>query len=266
MLVSKMKTTFWGRLKKWFLGTEPTHPKVVLEASDASHKPQGTIIESAVQSRRNDDMSAEAQLGFFLDTYLYDRFPKSDAFSRIERMHNKADQLAGVDVRFTSKDGAVYDVDEKAQLYYLNKSLPTFAFEIQFLRNRQETIGWLCNNTLKTDLYLLIWPYATQDTPKGIRWEQFTKADCLLVSKKRLLSMLEREGLTIERMLQDAARFRQEGRFGKIAINGVRGIYYFASDAQKYREAPINIVIAKDRLLGIAQRQYVVTKDGLETK
>lgn len=261
-----MKTTFWGRLKKRFLGTEPTHPKVVLEVSDAPHKPQSTIIESAVQSRRNDDMSAEAQLGFFLDTYLYDRFPKSDAFSRIERMHNKADQLSGVDVRFTSKDGAVYDVDEKAQLYYLNKSLPTFAFEIQFLRNRQETIGWLCNNTLKTDLYLLIWPYATQDTPKGISWEQFTKADCLLVSKKRLLSMLEREGLTIERMLQDAARFRQEGRSGKIAINGVRGIYYFASDAQKYREAPINIVIAKDRLLGIAQRRYLVTKDGLETK
>ena len=118
-----MKTTFWGRLKKRFLGTEPTHPKVVLEVSDAPHKPQSTIIESAVQSRRNDDMSAEAQLGYFLDTYLYDRFPKSDVFSRIERMHSKTAQLAGVDVRFTCKDGAVYDVDEKAQLYYLNKSL-----------------------------------------------------------------------------------------------------------------------------------------------
>ena len=261
-----MKTTFLERLKKRFLGIEPAPKKEVQETPDPSPKEQSTPAETVVQSRRNDDMSAEAQLGFFLDTYLYDRFPKSDAFSRIERMHNKADQLAGVDVRFTSKDGAVYDVDEKAQLYYLNKSLPTFAFEIQFLRNGQETIGWLCNTSLKTDLYLLIWPYATQDTPKGICWEQFTKADCLLVPKKRLLSMLEREGLTIERMLQDAARFRQEGLSGKIAINGVRGIYYFASDAQKYREAPINIVIAKDRLLSIAQRQYVVTKDGLETQ
>ena len=261
-----MKATFLDRLKKRFLGIEPAPKKETPETPEPSPKEQSTPAENVVQSRRNDDMSAEAQLGFFLDTYLYDRFPKSDAFSRIERMHNKADQLSGVDVRFTSKDGAVYDVDEKAQLYYLNKSLPTFAFEIQFLRNGQETIGWLCNNTLKTDLYLLIWPYATQDTPKGISWEQFTKADCLLVSKKRLLSMLEREGLTIERMLQDAARFRQEGRSGKIAINGVRGIYYFASDAQKYREAPINIVVTKDRLLGIAQRQYVVTKDGLETK
>lgn len=261
-----MKATFWDRLKKRFLGIEPAPKKEVQETLDTSPREQCTAAENVVQSRRNDDMSAEAQLGFFLDTYLYDRFPKSDAFSRIERMHNKADQLAGVDVRFTSKDGAVYDVDEKAQLYYLNKSLPTFAFEIQFLRNGQETIGWLCNNSLKTDLYLLIWPYATQDTPKGISWEQFTKADCLLVPKKRLLTMLEREGLTIERMLQDAARFRQEGLSGKIAINGVRGIYYFASDAQKYREAPINIVIAKDRLLGIAQRQYVVTKDGLETQ
>lgn len=219
-----------------------------------------------VQSRRNDDMSAEAQLGIFLDTYLYRVFPHKEAFSRIERVHHKAEQLAGVDVRFTGKDGTVYDVDEKAQLYYINKELPTFAFEIQFLRDGKETIGWLCNGSLLTDLYLLIWPFAAQDTPKGICWNQFTKADCLLVQKDRVLSLLKKEGLTPEKMLADASSFRKLGRTGKVAIPGVKGIYYYASDPHKYREAPINIIIAKEKLLEIAQRRYIVTQDGVETQ
>lgn len=259
-----MKTTFWDRLKKRFLGIEPAPKEDLKQTTDVVPKVQIDPAENVVLSRRNDDMSAEAQLAYFLDTYLYSRFPKSEFFSRIERMHNKADQLAGVDVRFTGKDGTVYDVDEKAQLYYLNKNLPTFAFEIQFLREGRPTIGWLCNNSLKTDLYLLIWPFALQDTPRDIRWDQFTKADCLLIQKKRLLAMLKGEGLTIERMQRDAALLRVNGCTGKVPIDGVRGIYYFASDSQRYREAPINIVVAKDRLLSIAQRRYFVTKENVE--
>lgn len=261
-----MKITFGERLKKRFLGIEPAPKEKQQEVAATIPQAKAAPAENVVQSRRNDDMSAEAQLAYFMDTYLYSRFPKSDVFSRIERMHNKADQLAGVDVRFTSKDGTVYDVDEKAQLYYLNKDLPTFAFEIQFLLHGRETTGWLCNNSLKTDFYLLLWPFATQDTPRGIRWDQFTKVDCLLIRKKKLLAMLAREGLTTERMQRDAERLRANGYTGKEVIEGVRGIYYFASDPKKYREAPINVVVTKDKLLSIAQRRYIVTKEGIEVK
>lgn len=217
-----------------------------------------------IQSRRNEDMSAEGQLACFLDEYLYERFPHKDAFSQIERIYDRAEQLAGVDVRFTGVDGRVYHVDEKAQLYYLNRDLPTFAFEVQFLRRGQEICGWLCNDSLKTDLYLLIWPFAAQDSPQNIRAEQFTRLDCLLVEKKRLLAMLAREGLTPERLLREARQHRQNGHTGKIVIDGVSGIYYYVSDIEKYAEAPINVVIAKDRLLRIAQRRYIVTKEGVE--
>lgn len=214
-----------------------------------------------IQSRRSDDMSAEAQLAHFLDTYLYSNFPNGDSFSCIERVDDKAEQLAGVGVRFTGKNGAVYNVDEKAQLYFLNKDLPTFALEIQFLREGIETCGWLCNDSLKTDLYLLIWPFATQDTPKNIDWGQFTKADCLLVEKKRILCLLEEVGLTPERMLEEASRIRKLGCIGKVTIPDVKGIYYYASDPQKYREVPINIVVSKEKLRTIAQRRYIVTKE-----
>ncbi len=259
-----MDTTFLERLQKSFLGADPSVKDEPAETWSLTDKDVRVQSSGIIQSRRNDDMSAEAQLGIFLDAYLYKKFPHGESFSHIERIQNKAEQLSGVDVRFTSKDGTVYDVDEKAQLYYLNKNLPTFAFEIQFLREGKETLGWLCNESLLTDIYLLIWPFATQDTPKGIRWDQFTKADCLLVKKKKLLSLLKAEGLTPKKMFEKASQLRKDGHIGKAAISGVKGIYYYASDPKKYREAPINIVVSKDRLLKIAQRRYIVTKDSVD--
>ena len=203
-------------------------------------------------------MSAEAQLACFMDKYLYSNFPNNEAFDNIRRIDDKREQLNGVDVEFIGKDGKHYCVDEKAQLYYLNQDLPTFAFEILFKRNGYDTTGWLCNDSLKTDLYMLIWPFATQDTPKGITWDKFTKADCLLIQKKRLLKMLSDKGLSIEEMLDGARRIRRSGKTGKIPIAGLRGIYYYASNPQRYREAPINIVISKNILNEIAQRRYIV--------
>lgn len=217
-------------------------------------------------SRRDQDMSAEAELARFIDEYLYARFPNSGSFKKIERVYDKELQLQGVDVVFTAADERVFYVDEKAQLYYLNKDLPTFAFEINFLRGGWPTTGWLCNDTLKTDLYLLIWPFAKQDDPKGIRADQFTKADCLLIQKKAILRFLEKNGLPIERMMRDAKKIREEGKTGKLPIEGVRGIYYFASDPSRYREAPINVVISKKHLLSIKQRRYIVTREQVEVE
>lgn len=215
------------------------------------------------QSRRSSDMSAESQMGRFLDEYLYKNFPHGESFSRIERISSKEEQLAGIDVRFTDKKGIVYNVDEKAQLYYLNKDLPTFAFEIRYLREGEERIGWLCNKTLLTDFYLLIWPFAKQDTPKGIRWDQFTRADCLLIEKKALLTELKARGLTIEKMLEDTRRIRADRHVGKVPISDE--MYYFASDPQRYRESPINIVIRKSLLKKIAVGQYIVMPNDISS-
>ena len=225
-----------------------------------------TEEDRMVESRRNADMSAEGQLGIFLDTYLYQPLFQTGRFSSIQRIGDIEEQMAGVDVRFTGKDGAVYCVDEKAQLYYLNRALPTFAFEVQYLGEGGVSCGWLCSGRLKTDLYLLIWPFAVQDSPDKIRWDQFTKADCLLVERRKVLALLGREGLSLERMAWDAAQIRREGCAGRVSIKGVKGIYYYASDPKRYREAPINVIIAKKRLFEIARRQYIVTKEGVEVR
>lgn len=217
-------------------------------------------------SRREGDMSAEAELAYFLDRYLYDRFPNRQRYSSIERIKNRRDQLNGTDVRFIMKDGRVFNVDEKAQLYYLNKNLPTFAFEIQFLRYGTPTTGWLCNERLQTDYYMLIWPFADRNTLQDISWKDFTKVDCLMISKRSILSFLESKGLTMDRLLTDAEEIRRKHCTGKIRIDGLTGIYYFASYPQYYAEAPINIIISKAYLRHIAARRYLVTPSQLDVE
>lgn len=235
------------------------------EASAVSEAP---LIhnQSPVHSNREDDHSAEAQLNIFLDKYLYARFPTGNSFSAIRRTQDKSEQLSGVDVEFTGTDGRVYFVDEKAQLHYLNQNLPTFAFELLSYQKGYDTVGWLCNEKLKTDFYMLIWPFATQDSYKGITHNQFTRVDCLLIQKQKLLKMLDAKGLTVERMMEDAYEIRRNGKTGKITIPGIRGIYYYASQSYKYKEAPINIVISKQLLKALAQRRYIVTTEKVTTE
>lgn len=250
-------------LRRFFCNPEPpTVSESVPEVAPSKEERTPEVL----QSRRDSDLSAEAQLAYFMDRYLYANFPTGSAFSTIRRVRNKEEQLSGIDVEFVGTDGRVYYVDEKAQLYYLNKDLPTFAFELLFKRGPYDTIGWLCNPTLKTDLYMLIWPFATQSSCKGITWDQFTKADCLLIQKQKILKMLANKGLTVERMQADAKDIRKSRQTGKIPISGLKGIYYYSSNPNQYREAPINIVISKAILMDLAQRRYIVTPENIITQ
>ena len=211
-------------------------------------------------------MSAEGQLGIFLDRYLYSRLEEAGRIRSFHRVRDRSGQLRGTDVILTAPEGGALRLDEKAQLYYLNRDLPTFAFEIQFLRQGVPTVGWLCNGRLDTDYYLLIWPFARRDDPAGISWQDFTRADCLLVAKGGLLAHLAAQGLTAERLLADADRIRARGEVGRVPIAGLQGIYYFASSPSRYVEAPVNLVISRARLRRIAARQYIVTPEGVERR
>lgn len=243
-------------LRKLFFPTKAARPD-----SPVATSTQNT--NSFSKSRRTEDLAAEHQLAIYMDKYLYANFPTKSLFSKIKRIHDKSEQLLGVDVEFTGTDGKVYCVDEKAQLYYLNQNLPTFAFELLFDRGHHETIGWLCNPSLKTDFYMLIWPFATQDTCNGITWDKFTKLDCILIQKHKLIKMLAQNGLTIDQLQKDAMNIRASGQTGRIPIPGIKGMYYYASDPYRYKEAPINIVISKSILIRLAQRRYIVTPEGL---
>ena len=200
----------------------------------AAPDPRGGILALSAPpwsapSRRTEDMSAEGQLGIFLDRYLYSRLEEAGRIRSFRRVRDRSGQLRGTDVILTAPEGGALRLDEKAQLYYLNRDLPTFAFELLFLRQGGLTPGWLCREGLDTDRYLLVWPFARRDRPKGIRWTDFTRVDCLLLDKAALRRAGER---------------RRD-------IPGLPDAYYVASDPARYGEAPVNLVIRRARLLSL---------------
>ena len=201
----------------------------------------------------------------YLDRYLYPRLVQSGAITAARRITDRQRQLQGIDVEVRLPDGSSCAVDEKAQLYYLNKALPTFAFEVQFLRQGQALPGWLCDRTLVTDRYLLIWPSAETDDPNGIIWQQFIAAECMLISRARLCGYLAQQGLTASGLFGAAGQLRQQGTVGKVPIGQLKGIYLHASDPRHYAEAPINLVIGRSHLERLASAHYLVTPQQLQT-
>jgi len=214
------------------------------------------------QSRRGADMAAEAELASFLDEYLYAPLLAEGHFETIRRVFEKEQQLKGVDV-VVSTGKTIGNIDEKAQIYYVNKNLPTFAFELQFLKYGEVIEGWFLNDRLCTDYYLLIWPQATTDNIYELTKDKFTCLDALMISKNKLRMRLEELGLSKEVLTNKAVELRRNRAYGKTAT-GHKGIYYYLSDSRKYVEAPINIVISKSILQEIASAHYAVTPKGFK--
>ena len=219
--------------------------------------PHGT---TKIVSRRAADMSAESELAEFLDENLYSQLLCEGKFLSIERMAEKEQQLQGIDV-IAKTHASVAHIDEKAQLYYVNKDIPTFAFELQFLKGGRVIDGWFLNDRLKTDYYLLIWPFASVTDVKAIKKEDFTRLDALMISKKKLREELASLGFDKEALAAKASQLRRTRTYGKITT-GIQGVYYFASAPSKYAEAPINIVVSKARLISLADARYEITKSG----
>lgn len=213
-----------------------------------------------IVSRRVSDMNAESELAEFLDKNLYAHLLGEGRFLSIERMAEKEQQLQGIDVIAKTRSSVAY-IDEKAQLYYINKNIPTFAFELQFLKGGRVIEGWFLNDNLKTNHYLLIWPFASVDDVKKLKKEDFTKLDALMISKKKLREELASLGLDKQTLAQRASQLRRTRTYGKITT-GIQGVYYFASDPSKYAESPINIVVSKARLISLADAHYEITKNG----
>ena len=121
--------------------------------------------------------------------------------------------------------------------------------------------GWFLNDDLKTDHYLLIWPFASVTDVKTLKKEDLIKLDALMVSKKKLRTELASLGLDKEMLARRAFQLRRTRTYGKITT-GIQGVYYFASDPLKYAEAPINIVVSKARLISLADAHYEITNNG----
>ena len=102
-----------------------------------------------MKSKFYEDLSKEELLGTYLDTF-YPQIFKDTPF-KVERIWDTRQQHRGVDLLLKSNAQCFY-VDEKAQLDYLNISLPTFAFEISYLKRGDWRVGWLVDATKITQI------------------------------------------------------------------------------------------------------------------
>jgi len=110
------------------------------------------------------DLKAEQWFSGVLDNYYYpeilQKFNNIEGYNRweVERTNDMGWQQKGVDLfLIDNKRKGRYFIDEKAQLSWatINKTLPTFAFELGYKKDNIIKIGWLLDDKKKTDYYYL---------------------------------------------------------------------------------------------------------------
>lgn len=196
------------------------------------------------------DLHKEQQLGKFLDG-VYQKLNLK--FKRIEDLNQ---QHRGIDLIYP-KNKAVF-IDEKAQLDYLNKTLPTFTFELSYLKNNEQKLGWLLDDSKLTTHYFLITGIFTQnksDISKGFKTCTITS-----VNRKKLLIFLDSKGLTKERLLhydtdlRDFKNTKTKTLIKELNPN-TEGLLYFSA---QLAEQPINLQLRLQNLikLKIAKQIY----------
>ena len=229
-----------------------------------------------MESFRNQDMRAEEKLGEFMDEYFYSRLnSKGNSPLSFRRLNDKTSQLNGVDILIEA-DGKSMAIDEKASIYYSNVMIPTFAFELDSIqRGKSEPVeGWLINDELATEYYMLIWPnvkcirkdgqWIRKDI-KSLQKDDFTIVEAFLVPKQDIRKELERRGYNREHLLWYAQRMREMYNQQNVMIKEKIDEEIEFSFSGQLAEKPVNIVIRKRLLQTLAKGIYLISADGYAT-
>ncbi|WP_345084835.1 hypothetical protein [Nemorincola caseinilytica] len=208
---------------------------------------------------RDMDHAADTALMQYLDRYFYPQHTTS-----YRRYNDKEHQLQGIDTICDIGDLKELLIDEKAVSQYINEDLPTFAFEVDFLRSSGElTPGWLFDTGKRTRYYLLSWIRAdiSNDIPPRERSLHLTadnilSLDTLLVNRKAIINMLRNYGIDREYVEAIAPRIRATGKQGYYEKDNDRPCNFFFS--AQLAERPINIVVSKRKLEELACRRFTI--------
>ncbi|WP_422349568.1 hypothetical protein [Flagellimonas sp.] len=200
-----------------------------------------------MKSNFKDDLSRERLFSHFLDGQ-YQKYLKYYSFKRTS---NIEEQLLGVDLTFTHKQtGAVYHIDEKAQLDYLNTNLPTFAFELCYEKGGEQKTGWFLDENKKTDFYSLVTGVYADGK------DLFTACNITFVNRKKLLDFLNSKGMTREKMMGLArSQPHYHGKMQLANLDSYSEGYLFFSRRNKV-EKPVNLILKLEFLarIGVGKR------------
>ena len=201
---------------------------------------------------RDSDNQTERAVAQFLDRYFYPKHATS--FTRYDDIIN---QMNGIDVSCTIGEVQNMLIDEKCVGQYINQGLPTFAFELSFFTMGGQMIeGWLFDPQKRTQYYLLIWIWATRT--EDISVDDITTLECILMSREKLLSYLNAEGITRLRSTEIVREIRSTTKGGVHYKRLDRPYYYFLTT--RLAEQPVNLVIRKSKLKELGERNFFVRK------
>nr|WP_297786951.1 hypothetical protein [uncultured Allomuricauda sp.] len=193
------------------------------------------------------DLSKEKQLTPLLDIY-YQKHLKHYTFERVSHIKK---QLQGIDLILKDKQsGKQFYVDEKAQLDYINESLPTFAFELFYQKAGVQKQGWLFDIAKKTQFYALITSIYSDE--KNV----FTSCNITFVNREKLIFQLNKIGLSRKQLEQIITE--NKGVHGKLVLEELNakteGYLFFSS--QNKAEKPANLILKLDylRKTGVAKK------------
>ncbi|MGB1317154.1 MAG: hypothetical protein ACPG5W_03045, partial [Flavobacteriales bacterium] len=210
--------------------------------------------KAASMTLRTEDNKSERAVAEFLDENFY-----PNAVENMQRIGDAEMQIKGVDVLLDLEDVKEVSVDEKAAAHFVNKNIPTFAFELDFIgRDGLLKQGWLADKEKLTQYYLLSWVWAKKD--RGFAASDITKLEVVLIEREKILKLLEEHSVDAGRLMRIAKHLREMGLFG--AHFKKRGRPFYFNLTEHLTEQPINVIIHKRSLIELAKIHQFVRPNG----
>jgi len=190
------------------------------------------------------DLSQEAILSKYLDQV----YKNKDL--EFERIFDLNKQHQGIDIIMMVNSNE-YFIDEKAQLHYLNNDLPTFTFELSYLKNGEYRKGWLFDKNKLTEYYFLITGIILKKgKTKLLVSDDIESVKITSVNRGKLINHLALIGLGKDKLLEYDSEIRINKTNGKNPISELNpnseGLIYFS---EKYKEEPINLQLRLNFLI-----------------
>lgn len=180
----------------------------------------------------------------------------------IETVIDKKRQLEGIDV-IAEINNQQINIDVKA----IASKLPTFCFEISGNVHSGQ-IGWLLNDELKTDYYLIVY-HDVEGSSKNYRkgkqimtLNNINETEVLLIKKSTLKDRLTQELGDLEKVVKGIRKQSLSGcsviRFDKnLKPTKERGEMIYPTLSCGIYEQPINIVVKKEILDELAIKRWL---------
>jgi hypothetical protein len=211
-------------------------------------------LKSYLMSLFHNDLSKEAILAKFLTKHY------SNANLKINRISDKKLQLLGVDLILEGTNGLSYKIDEKAQLHYLNTDLPTFALEIDYLKDGRLMKGWLYNPEKATEAYAFVFSIHLIKGKINLKEEaDIDSCEVILISRIRLVLALSMLDLNFGICREHSKQLRKDENENK--MEHIRSGFNFQISNQ-LSERPVNLIVKKTFLEKIGKK-YIFKNSSL---